>query len=461
MMSFKRMLLALALVVGCDKTEQETSVDPTIPTTVSDDGTVHDDLSMPAEPTLDPADFKSAQECVSCHPTHVEQWQSSAHAYAMVDPVYRVLVMQRQIDLGATEDQFCTQCHSSVGTRGGECVSGFSFEELSPIVQEGVTCESCHKISSVERMYNAGHTLDPTGPLRGGIEDPIDNAFHESAYSGDHKTSELCGSCHDVVETSGLELERPYEEWTTSPAALDGQVCQDCHMPAYDGQASVGGPERTLHEHRWVGVDLPATEAFLADTEAVEAGRARIQELLEGSATLSLSADPAPPGEVVDLHVTLSNEIGAHNFPTGTTFIRQAWVEVIVSDAAGNVVYETGTLDANGDLRDHWSEVEPYGDKDLISLSSGFIDAYGNPEIFPWRATEHWLNALSPGYERTYTLFVPTSPDTVGPLQVVSRLRFRAFPPYLIRIVGLEGPVAEEKLHIYDLEDASMSVELR
>ncbi len=460
-----RPLLYLALVAasacsGKDTGETADTTDTSTPSTTVEDGTVHDPLSMPAEPILDPGDFVPASSCETCHPTHFAEWKGSMHAYAMVDPVYRELVMQRQLDLGATEDQFCTQCHSSIGTRGGECVSGFKFEELSPIVQEGITCEACHKVSSVERPFNSGHVLDPTGPLRGPIKDPVENSFHESEYSELFDDSLMCGGCHDVVETSGLNLERPYEEWLESPAYEDGRNCQSCHMPTYTGQAATDGPERdNLHEHRFIGLDLPLTEGFVTEEELADMEQ-RILELLDTAAEVNLHVDGAVvAGQELDLYVDIHNLIDAHNLPTGSTFIRQMWLEVVAWDANGELLYETGLLDANDDLRNAFSELEPYGDQDLITLTSSFIDHNGNPEIFPWRAAEHALNALSPNYTRTYTLFVPTQPDTPGPIHVEARLRFRPFPPYLLRLYNFDELAAT--MPVYDIADDTLDVNVQ
>jgi hypothetical protein len=144
--------------------------------------------------------------------------------------------------------------------------------------------------------------------------------------------------------------------------------------------------------------------------------------------------------------------------PTGSTFIRQLWLEVVVRDAHDRVVYETGTLDDNGDLRDHWSSLDPYGDPDLVSFSSSLTNAAGQPELFPWRATEHFRRTLEPLHTRTVTLFVPVPSSMDGPLSVRARLRFRSHPPFLLRALGLTELVP--RVEIQDIDEASASVEV-
>ena len=448
-------LALLVALVGCKG--DDTPV-PEITAPVVDDGNVHDDLSMPQQPTLDPGDFESAQTCQFCHPSHYEEWRTSMHAYAMVDPVFQALVSVRQQDLAGTEDQFCTQCHSAIGTRGGEIGNGFSFDELSPIVMEGITCEACHKVTDIARDYNSGHVIDGKAPMQGPISDPTASSFHESEGSPLFESSEFCGACHDVIETSGLDLERPYKEWLESPSAEEGQTCQECHMPLVERSPATGVAPRPVREHRWVGVDVPLLDGWVTEEEEDEL-KTRISELLETAADLDLSAPTSVAhGQTFDVTVTATNKIAAHNLPTGSTFLRQLWVELTATDANGTVLYVTGDLDANGDLRDYWSELDPYGDHDLPTLHSGFVDQHGNPTIFPWAASEHNSNALSPLYDRTWTLFIPTDAAVASPITVESRLRFRSIGPYVLRLVGMGDKVDE--IDIHDLATDTVQVEL-
>jgi len=458
---------ALLLLLACTG---DTTTDSDTPTSDSDtaatgatdtgpdDGRLTDAHSMPREPTLSLDDFASAETCRTCHPDHVAEWETSNHAYAMVDPVFRGLVGVRQADFGGAQDAFCNQCHSAIGVRSGDLQPGFSYDELDPLTLEGVTCDACHKVTGLAREYNSGHILDGSVPQQGPWADSEANAFHESASTDLLSDSAFCGACHDVIEVSGLNLERPYEEWLESPSADAGETCQDCHMPTRLGEAVPGGPERTLREHKWIGVDVPLAEGFLTPEQEVEHTQG-VKDLLEGAAEVRLDLPPElTAGDQLDLVVTIENRIQGHSLPTGSTFLRQCWLEVTVTDDAGRVVYVTGDLDDHGDLRNHWSELDPYGDDDLISLSSTLIDERGNPTLFPWKAAEHTSFAISPGYDRTWTLFVPTTGDLVGPLSVSATLRFRSHPPYLLRLLGLDELV--DRIDIHDIASDDAVVQL-
>ncbi|MCO4771788.1 MAG: hypothetical protein KDA24_17285 [Deltaproteobacteria bacterium] len=440
------LVLALLAGVGCPTTAPPDDFPPII-----------DPLSRPAEPTLAVSSFMPSSECADCHPDHVDRWSTSSHAYAMVDPVFRALVEVRRADHDGAQDTFCLQCHTAIGTRGGEIVPGFDWDALSPVVQEGVTCEACHKVAALERTWNSGHVLDEGGPMYGPLQDPEASALHEFAYSDLHTQSAFCAGCHEVVELDGLPLERPYSEWLESPAADAGQTCQDCHMPSYEGPAAEGGPPRTLHDHRFVGIDVPLAPGFATEGQIAEV-RARILELIDGSASLELRAEPVAAGQTVNLVATVHNHIDGHNLPTGSTFIRQMWLELEVRDADGAVVFQTGHLDDNGDLRNHWSALDPYGDPNLITYGSGFTDPSGAPELFPWRASEHTSASIPPQHDRTSTFFVPTTAATNGPLEVTARVRLRTHPPFLLRALGLDELIPS--VETYDLAVAQTTVEL-
>ncbi len=419
-----------------------------------------DPLSMPAVPTVSVGSFSSATTCAECHPRYVEQWAVSNHAYAMLDPLFRALTKVRQTAYAGAQDRFCQQCHSAIGTRGGEIRPGFSYADLSPVVLEGVTCEACHKVSGMAREFDSGHVLDESGPMRGTHPEPAPSSAHESVVSPLHATSEFCGGCHDVTEASGLELERPYAEWTQSPAAASGRQCQDCHMPESVGEIASGGPRTdTVHDHTFIGVDRALTADFILDPLAATEHDRRVEALLASAATVRLATAPsAPAGSLLDVVVTVRNEVEGHNLPTGSTFLRQVWLELIATDADGTVLYETGTLDADGDLRNYWSALDPYGDEDLVSLSSSFVDSRGQPTLFPWLASEHYSSSIPPLQERSFTYFVPTAAAAAGPIHLAVRLRFRTVAPFLLRALGLDASV--DRVLTHDLATAATDVAL-
>jgi hypothetical protein len=220
-------------------------------------------------------------------------------------------------------------------------------------------------------------------------------------------------------------------------------------MSRYEGQAVAGGPTRTLHRHTWIGAGLPLLDGFITpDEEAAQ--RVEVEQLLAGAARVDLAAPASVRvGDVVELGITVTNTISAHNFPTGSTFNRQVWIEVVVRDGDDRVVFATGTLDGSG---------EPSG-SELLLLGSVLVDARGQRVLFPWRAAEHLSNTIAPLRERVFTLGVATASVGRGPLSVEARVLFRAFSPAALRALGLDEYAA--RLEVYEVSRDLASVELR
>jgi len=408
-------------------------------------------------------------KCAECHAQHVAEWELSNHAYAAVDPVFLAMLRVGQEATKGKLGQFCIQCHTPPGMAMGQTVVTFDaikvvwrqdLAELSVTARKGVSCDVCHSVTEVLEPVNARAVLTPDGTRRGTIKDPVATTAHGSAYSELHGTSEVCGMCHAVTNPKGSLVEETFPEWAESSAASEGKNCQSCHMPAYAGKAAPDGPERTLHRHTFVGVDvsLLPPEAFPGYEEL----RELTGQLLQASARLEASVDP----ETANLELTIENLAG-HALPSGATAERQLWVEVIVTDQAGEVVFESGTVDGNGDLRTGLAaQTEAPGtDPQLVSYGQLLVNVPGLERVSPHAQTSirvaaerdclpMGLGGLNPRngiepvdfpWEANWQCNHMLRPDAVdhpvyalGPLargKYVAhvRLLFRSLPPYFLR----------------------------
>ncbi|HEX2678722.1 MAG TPA: ammonia-forming cytochrome c nitrite reductase subunit c552, partial [Polyangiales bacterium] len=308
-------------------------------------------------------------ECGACHEQHVQQWRISSHAYALKDPVFRAMVQLGQKETHGVLGPFCVACHSPIGNLTGQTkvtrdpASGeFSqnLTELDAHAQAGVTCRACHGISRVNIVGNAGFELKLDRVRRGPIDLAMQTPAHSSEYSPLFEDTELCGTCHVVVNQKNAVIERTHIEWVRSE--FNGQrSCQDCHMPSSKGPAARGGPERTLHDHRFVGVDvsLLGEDEFPGYAEL----REKTEQLLRESAKLTLKTVASERQVKVDIQ-----NLAGHALPSGATADRELWVELIVRDAQGKAVFESGTLDERGDLRTAHAErtTQPGSDPQLV-----------------------------------------------------------------------------------------------
>jgi hypothetical protein len=281
-------------------------------------------------------------------------------------------------------------------------------------------------------------------------------------------------------------------------------------------------------------------------------------------------------GSSLQIPVTLENTGAGHRVPAGFSQERETWVELVVTDGRGALVYEVGKVDQQGgrdvgDLRDkhflrvttgddrrdgigrplglfgadvtdgadapHWSPNPTLGGtsfrgRGLINLQNGFLrcvrcigtvdeagecqagpgqgatradrfdDAFYDPDsgecrsnlsggreffetYFPVgaldadrglaKAPDAIIDTRSapPGVRLTYTYDLDTG-GRAGPFHVAARLRFRSFPPYLVRAFaayearrareGLRpsGPQVDEsmlrRIEVLDLASAEATV---
>ena len=155
-----------------------------------------------------------------------------------------------------------------------------------------------------------------------------------------------------------------------------------------------------------------------------------------------------PRNAPLAIDVTLRNLIDGHRVPTGSSFFRQFWLSVDVTDAVGTSVYSSGQMDPRGDLHDaHHPKAS--NDPDLLVLGRVLRTQRGEATLLPWRAASVDDLSLPPAgsLRAIYTVALP--PETVFPLKVRVRLRFRPFPPRLLRRLGLEKELAS--LRVVDI----------
>jgi hypothetical protein len=380
-------------------------------------------------PILGLNSFESASACSSCHPVQYTEWSGSMHRYASNDPIWMLANNGLQGSTQGTLRDWCWQCHSPVGFLTGNAPSTFQFSELPGIVREGVGCDVCHIMQSPHGTTNQRikYKMQPGRTKFGPLNDPIPSVAHESAYDQSYGRSESCRECHDLI-VNNLPVEVTFTEWQNSPWGAMSVECQDCHMLKYAGPAAVGGPVRqNLHRHDFIGVDIAMTPFPNANEQ-----RAAVDSMLKHSVTLSVDAPAAANlNDSIRVAVQVYNDKTGHNIPSSVFFFRQMWVEVTVSRGA-TVAYRSGQLDANGDLMDRHSELQPNADRDLM-LFGGYLFKNGlESNVFELDSMVN--TSLAPFASRTgtYRFRVPST----GQWNVRVRLLFRPFGPYLFRAVG-------------------------
>ena len=413
--------------------------------------------------------------CAECHPRHVDEWKGSMHAYSLQDPVFAAMVHYGQEETRGALGSFCVQCHTPTGSRNGETdvrVDGAgdaaTYEQpltgLSQEAMDGVSCVMCHSITNVNTVANAEFELATDGIRRGPISHPDQNPAHSSMYSALHEATQICGTCHVVVNPNNVALERTHIEWEQSIFAPT-PTCQDCHMPSYEGVAAVGHGPRTVHDHAFVGVDVSLLPA--KDFAGYDEQRAKSEALLKRSATLAVRADPVKQQLELEIH-----NLAGHALPSGATADRQMWIELVVTDAAGNRVFESGTLDENGDLRvdDPLRTTAPGTDPELLLYGQVMLfdpkvadpssSEPAHPVDFLWEPNAETSHLILPSVTDRPSFDLSALPK--GSYTAALRLLFRSFPPHVLRrlesIAALD-PAVRERVPTVEMATASASFE--
>jgi hypothetical protein len=280
----------------------------------------------------------------------------------------------------------CADCHAPAidGPAGGGHslldARGYAFEE-------GVTCDLCHKVRSVDldapdggvggrlvlgRPLEEGSATSIWRPVMYGPYADVVNGGMGGTWAPFFSGADLCSGCHEHSQAplwddpaltpdadrwpdGRLPVLSTWSEWTESVVS-PGSVCQDCHMPASSAAnaadvdllglepGAVAGFPRSLGEVRDHSFYGPLDERPLG-------GR-----LLDTAGGVTLAA--AINGDELELSATVTNFQTGHGLPTGKPLRRILMVLEATCDGAplpqvdGRTITEVGGALARGVVGD-------------------------------------------------------------------------------------------------------------
>lgn len=391
------------------------------------------------------------ETCRDCHPRHVEEWESSMHAYAADDPVFLAMNELGQEQTGGELGSFCVQCHAPMALRDGLTTDGLNLREL-PQQYKGVTCFFCHTVEEVDGDHNNPLILADDLTMRGELDDPIESGAHASAYSPLHdrtrvaESSRMCGACHDIVTPAGVHVERTYLEWQGSvfnrSFESGGLSCGGCHMEGTrDLVADVEGvplresPNKRRKEHAFPGIDIALTP-WPGKGDQI----AKINRDLNAAISPRLCFNPSGGGRI---EYTLDNVFAGHMVPSGAAQDRRMWAEITATQG-DTVILATGQV-AEGQAVVEVAATDP----DLWQLRDFTFDGDGNEAHFFWQVRSVESELLPPAVTND-----PSDPRFIHSLTRTFELGGAGAPDRIeaqvkIRPVGLElldELIAEDKL---------------
>ncbi len=364
--------------------------------------------------------IRTSDHCVACHngmkTSEGEdvsiglQWQATIMANASRDPYWQASIRREAMDhptaKQAVEDD-CSTCHMPAvrmpeRDRGvhSDIFSRFPLDHFPKgdrAAADGVTCSVCHQIDPVELGTSASFSGNvkfskPISRYLRAEYGPFDvtpghqTVMHSSTATykpmrGDHlREAALCGSCHTLITEAlgpdgkklGIQFheQMPFQEWQHSAYNNTEQTCQYCHMPvvkeAVPITALYGEPRQGLHRHVFVGPNF-LVEGMLQDNRdelATVAQPAEMKAMIERTTALlktqaakvTISGlQSTASGLAVDVHV---ENLGGHKLPSAYPS-RRAWLHLVVKDAGGNIVFESGRLNPDGSIVGNVNDEDP------------------------------------------------------------------------------------------------------
>jgi tetratricopeptide (TPR) repeat protein len=386
------------------------------------------------------------QLCATCHADAVQQWRSSAHAFASFDnPIYRVSVDAFRNEQGNEASRFCGACHDVALLLDGALDHEVSDDD--PRARGGVSCLSCHSVESASLDGNGSYSLSREAAVLPDPDDPVSVAAHKKRMRpAPLGKLELCASCHRAFlgpETgnghhmAGTDDVAPWLRSAYAGSHLDRidpgvgeRGCVDCHMEREAAElGDVSARDGTIRSHRFVG-----GHSWLANMRGDDDQVERVRRQLRRAASIEVAAVRGPdgvphfdlataslePGAALEFDVVVHNRGVGHHFPGGTRDAQDVWIEFEVLGADGTALARAGAEHAAG-----------RSDPSAHRLHSAVVDDSGAPQ----RAREvHRFRALA--YDRTvaprdaavvrYRWQLPERLRRHLPLRLVARLKHRS-----------------------------------
>ena len=400
-------------------------------------------------------DFSPATDCKECHESHYEEWNRSMHAYSMKDPIFFRGMKDEHVNNPPNGERFCIQCHSPPALvtenlfdiEAYTSVGEFLSSNVSQVIKEGVSCDVCHSytklsqtvIASDDSLTDAKYHLYPGEGIKfGPIKNPIGNQYHQSEYSSIYNQSSFCLPCHNMVverDNNVIEAEITMTEWkrVTGAGMSESMSCQSCHMPL-----KANGD----HLHTFVGVDIdlnydPIEHSPLYDD---------VSEMLKSAVKLAFGynnfilPETIQQGEIINIPISITS-LTAHSIPSGTSFNREAWLEVNILDNNLDTVFQSGVVDNTESLN--------LADSSLTLFTSYLIDSNNNTTNSISETYGIINGGLLQGFNTVPAYYKFTiSDEIVGQLDIQVRMLFRAFKPSLLKE---EHPDLLENLPIFEM----------
>lgn len=413
-------------------------------------------------------EIAGSEQCAACHQGIAKQWYSSIHRQAASDPTYVRNVTLLNSKKGIAATRYCEGCHAPIALLTGQLTPGGKHAGIAGTTAhiEGVGCLGCHGISDTVHLNGvASYVYTPPEPyLFGYSENSVLRGINQyiTKISAEQHRVDMsapvlsdprhCATCHaqfmdkDMNGWGWVKMQDDYSAWLNSPysqqheqafAAGDVTRCHDCHMPLVQSSDPSANADGMVRSHRFLAANTMAPflsgdkEHLRKTQEFLQSNKMRVTiekpnrpDAIQSSLNIQedLRFHSETPyyyylGEDITLEVVVSNVGVGHDFPGGTADINEPWIELLVKDAAGETVFHSGFINADGSL-----------DSEAHAYVSKKVDRHGNlvwkHDLFNMTG-EAYKNVIKAGQSDVakYTFAVPAW--VKGPLIATATLKYR------------------------------------
>jgi hypothetical protein len=262
-----------------------------------------------------------------------------------------------------TTSGFCGTCHDVNLVNGFRLEEAFSEFKNSPAAADEVSCQDCHM--GTEPGVASGYRQEPAAMVGGEPTRPRKRTDHM-----------FIGPDYSVVHPGIFPHNTAASELATLREWLSFDVEAGWGTDAFEDHL----PDGYEFPDRWRAIDDRYDARDILDDNLellAEADEKRKQVLRAGYELSDLRLLRADDRKGLVFEVELRNGTPGHGVPTGFDAERLVFVRVTVRDRDGAVIFRSGDLDPNGDLRDAHSLYVHNGelprDTYLFSLQSKFL----------------------------------------------------------------------------------------
>ncbi len=306
-------------------------------------------------PVKGPLGNKNLKQALDDHPFSQEEGEAGRKVHLKVGHFPRI-----------SDSGFCGTCHDVNLFNGFRLEEAFAEYKNSPAAKKGISCQDCHmgKVQGVASGYNEG----------------------PAAYLGDDNTKPtpprkltnhyFAGPDHTVIHPGIF----PHNQEAVEIATLDEWLLFDYKAGWGTDEFEDNVEEDAKFPEIWDSVDAryEAKELLDQQFELLDwAQTQRLEVLKNGYGLGDIKILEAKEGKGIKLEVEVKNLTGGHNTPTGFDGERVVWLQATIKDSKGKVIFQSGDLDPNGDVRDSHSLYVHNGeipqDNQLFNLQSKFL----------------------------------------------------------------------------------------